>query len=532
MISVLIVDDEKWICELINKSVSWNELGMQVAAIANNGMEALDAMQKHAVDVVITDIRMPGMDGITLIKKARENGLESRFIIISGYQDFEYAQKAIKYNVKNYLLKPIDEDELTLTLYKIREEIQDSRKKQERDIALETRLEESSSKLKEQFIRMIVKNGTTGSAFQNMDPKAEFGFDGDCYRCVIFRIDSATGGPCEKDVAALLTNRVVETVNKAMGAYCCSAFSFTDEYTISYIFNFNRGEDIKKHLKDCFVDLRLTVNTYRNYVLTMGVGSAVNDFGRLNHSYSEADIALKYRLIAGYNKMIESEYLKLDKSAAKDILTSAQRRKLINLILTANLDELNRWIESIFNFEDRQKINPVVLFDMAKSIFLCLGETLAETKYTLNEKELKSFFAEIECSISLEMFIAKIKNRLTGEIECWETEKQKEYSRPIATVKEFIGKNYDRDITLSEAADKVFLNPNYLSSLFKKETDMTFLEYLQKRRMEAAQDLLKDTGVKVSAIPGMVGYSDVKHFSKLFRKIVGLSPSEYRKLYT
>ena len=532
MISVLIIDDEKWICELINKSIEWTELGMQVAGMSENGIEAMKILKSRPIDVAITDIRMPGMDGISMIRNAREQGIETRFIIISGYQDFEYAQNAIKYNVRDYLLKPIDEDELTITLYKIKEEIRKSRETRERSQALETKLEESSGKLKEQFIRMIVKNGTVAPAFENMDPKTEFSFTADSYLCVIFRTDSMSGVLCEKDVAEILNNKVADTVNKCMREHCRSIFNFMDDNSITYIFNFDKREDIKKNLKDCFIELRLKVSTFRNYVLTMGVGSIVDDFGRIRHSYADADIAVKYRLIAGYNKMIESEGLKLDKSAANDILTPVQKRRLVNLILAANTNELGDWIDAIFRFHDKQKINPAVLFDLAKSIFFCLAQTLSETGYNIAKKNMDLFFFEIESSLSLEMFVRKIKDRVMKEIESWVAEKKEESCRPVELIKVYIHENYENDISLVTAAEKVYLNPNYLSALFKKETDMTFLEYLQKCRVEAALDLLKEPGIRISKIPGMVGYKDTKHFAKLFRKIVGLTPSKYRKLYT
>lgn len=531
MIPVLIVDDEKWICELIRQSVAWSDLGMIVAGLAYNGNEAMNLIEKHKAEVVITDIRMPGIDGISLIRQIREKGINTRFIIISGYQDFEYAQNAIKYNVTDYLLKPIDEDELTLTLFKIAENIRSNQQKIERQNALETKLEETSSKLKEQFIRMFVKDGTVDSTIKSMDSMIELEFKEKLFRCVIFRIDRMTGGVCEKDVEYIILKKILETVDKMMSPFC-SYYSFGDDNTTVFVFNFDRDAEIKKHLKDCFIDLKLTVNTYRDYVLTMGVGNTVNTFEKIHHSYANADIAVKYRLVAGQNRMIESELLKLDNSAAKDFLTPALRRKLINLIQTGDKENLCVWIDNVFRFEERKKINPVVLFDVERSIFACFRETLAETGYILDSTELQPILSEIESSNSLDMFVGRIKGNLIDEIEKWEEKKREECSRPIAAVKEYIGKNFERDITLADAAARVFLNPNYLSSLFKKETSMTFLEYLQKYRMEVAQDLLKDASVRPALIPEMVGYKDSKHFAKLFKKIVGLSPAEYRKLYS
>ena len=528
MFNVLIVDDEKWICELICSSVQWNELGMQVCATAGNGLEALQALEDEKIDVVITDIRMPGLDGIGLIKTARERGYAGHFVIVSGFQDFEYAKSAIQFNVKSYLVKPVDEDELTVILYKITDELKESERNRKDHDAVRTRLESVSKHMKEQFARLLVQGAAQKHILKDIDIVDELGFVHPQCLCVVFRIDGNPGIVPENDIVVMLSDRIMEYVNKAlvdMGfVYAC----YMEEQSAVYILNFGADEQVADHLKNHMGDLKQLVGAYRQYALTVGVGSVVNGIGRISDSFRDADTAVKYRLIAGRNQFIDSMSLSFDKNKLR--LTETHKRRLASLIETQDKEGLNDFIGQVFMPEDKNKVNPADLFDIARELWTFFRETLAEARFKVNASELE-VYRKMESSSSITMLSSYLSGILAEELLRFEEHKSEEYSRPVAAIKEYISSHYASPISVGDAAARVHLNPNYLSKLFKTETGLTFLDYLTQYRMDAAKEMLKDISIKISGIPEAVGYKDMRHFVKIFRKISGLTPHEYRKLY-
>ena len=158
MLKVVIVDDEKMICSLISQLLDWEELGAKIVGMAYTGTEALEMIQEQRPDIIISDIRMPGYDGLELIKRTKEAGIESEFIMISGFKQFEYAQNAMKYGVKYYLLKPIEEGKLTEIIKEIAENIACRKAQKNHEMRIEQELQETRDKMKKRFLTSILSN--------------------------------------------------------------------------------------------------------------------------------------------------------------------------------------------------------------------------------------------------------------------------------------------------------------------------------------------------------------------------------------
>jgi len=528
MYNVLIVDDEKWICELIHSAVSWHKLDMQVFGTAGNGLEALKVLEENDIDVVITDIRMPGMDGITLIQKARENGYKGQFIIISGYQDFEYAKNVIPHNVKSYLVKPVDEDELTVILYKIAEELKESERDEHDHILVKTRLDSVSRHMKEQFTRLAIIGDIQKHSLINSDMIEELGFSHSKCITVIFHIDGNPGSVPDNNILQILIERLTEYINKTLSdqgivfAYC------VHDQNAVYIFNFDGDEPVSEGLKSHMTELKHLVSSYRQYALTVGVGSVVSGIDRIPDSYRDADKAVKYRLVAGRNQFIESGNLDFDNTELR--LTGEQKRKLVSLVEALDTEGIPALIEEVLDPSEPSGMNPVILFSLAREIWVYFSGLLAEARFSVSVKE-QEVISRMESSSSANMLIGCLAGIMSEEFDKFRQQKKETYSGPIAVVKNYISENFGQQISLNDAAAFVHLHPNYLSKLFKAETGFTFLEYLTGCRIDKAKDMLKDFSSKMTDIPGLVGYRDMRHFVKVFRKNTGLTPREYRKLF-
>ncbi len=528
MANVMIVDDEKWICELISCSVPWPEMGMRVCAVAENGIEALEILKAQHIDIVITDIRMPGMDGIGLIKAAREAGYGGEFIIISGYQDFEYAQSAIKFNVRSYLVKPVDEEELIVLLYRIAMDLIENKRSEKDAEDVKERLESTSKLIKEQLARLLVKEESAGELLGRVDLKRELGFAKSRCLCAILQIDGPPGGG-KTGAARVLMNRLTERLGHMLSTegqlYAC----YTDGTAATYILNTDDYGETVDFLKNRLMEIKDISDAYPGYSLTIGVGNAVEGAAEIPSSHRSADAAVKYRLLAGANRVIEGNLLPLGKGAPG--MNASMKKELRLLVEKMDFNGIKAFVHELFLSAGASALNPAALFELARELLLSLWEILSEMNYEPRAAR-SEVFKKIESASSLPLLAGYLEETVLTELDSFRSEKESELSRPVSLVKAYVEENYNRPISLSDAAEHVFLNPSYLSRLFKAETGATFLDYLTGRRMEAAKALLKDGSVKPSKIPGLVGYIDARHYAKTFKKTVGLTPNEYRKLYT
>jgi len=527
MYKVLIVDDEKWICELIASSVPWSEMGMQVIATAGNGLEALQILEQNEIDVVITDIRMPGMDGIGLIRAARDIGYSAQFVIVSGFQDFEYAKSALEYNVKSYLVKPVDEDELTVVLYKIIDEMNESSRNENNHAMVQKRLETVSRHMKEQFARMVVKDDNQKHILENVDLIDELGFIHSHNACVVFRIDGNTGNVPEQNIITMLADRLSEQVDRVLFDMEIVYANYAEDQSLVYILNFDGNESVVERLKNHMGDFKQLIGAYRHYSLTVGLGSIVNEIESISDSFRDADTAVKYRLIAGRNQFIDS--VSLPFGIQRIQLDETQKRKLLSLVETLDKDGVKGLIDQVFVPEIEGIINPANLIDMSKELWDRFREMLSEAHYEVSKSE-QEVYARMESSGSIDMLASYLTDIMVEELTGLEQNRKAEHSRPVIKAKEFITNHYSEPISIGDVAAHVHLNPNYLSKLFKTETGNTFLHYLTQYRIEAAKEMMKDSGKKLADISEAVGYKDTRHFTKIFRKTVGLTPYEFRKL--
>lgn len=534
MIKVLIVDDEKLVCQLIKSAVDWQNLNMEVVAEAHNGFEALEMIEKYEPRIVITDIRMPGMDGIALLEKAREKELNCDFIVVSGYQDFEYAQKAIKHGVENYILKPIDEDELMMTLYKIAERIETERDTLDLQNNLSNKLVESSGKLKEHFIRRMLNDGIEPPyILEDLEKEFDFGFSPGKFRCLIFRIDSSFEQKPNPEAMNILLNKLMAATDKVLEKHTYAFYGFKEDESVIYIVNYSEKVDIKKITRVAFPDLRSIVSVYSHYLLTVGEGSEVERIRDIRYSYLEADKAIKYRLIAGLNKLIDSESLKFKNECVNKAMTASVKRQFVLIIESADYERVDSWINDNFKcFTRGENINPQYAFDFVKNILKIFYSTLAEMAYDKDvEQAVGKALESISWANTMPKMAQNLIKHITEVLERFKEEKENSEKKPIMEAKEFIGNYYMKNINLSDVANAVYLNSNYFSTLFKKESGMSFIDYLTKHRVESSKALLKDGKIKIALIAKQVGYQDPKHFSKTFKKNVGITPNEYRKLY-
>lgn len=531
MLKVVIADDEIIICEMLQKMIHWEEKGLEVAAIAANGLQVYEYMKTIRPDIIITDIRMPVYDGLQLVKKGIELGLHTDFIIMSGYKNFEYAHTALNLGVKHYLLKPIDAQEINETLDRILLERQQQDMLVQEIHEAEALARDGKQKMRKHFLNTIIAD-VQSPGTEQLQAQEDCGFDQGCFVSFLTKVDSEAPAPEIHSLLELLDYQIEKNMEGQGCEFITSFVSSGIMTVVNYPMEWrSRVADVLAAvLKSC----QLELNKFSKYHVTIGVGQEKYSINEVRASAGEAVQAVKCRLKKGIDTIIYWNLLRYKQLSIQDILSpkyqsimSNQAEVLDGVGFTDMVDELYKQVQGTLNY------SPLILFELVDHITGLVLDVWKKNQVL--PATLEEFGQNIQllmdCNYECNMLIYTFKDTLMGYFARVRDEKNNINQLPIRMAKQYVNENYAHPITLEELSDAIGLAPTYVSTLFKKEIGINFSEYLTSCRMEAAKKLLKKKDLSINDIAEQVGYSDPKYFSKMFNKIVGLKPSAYRKLY-
>lgn len=527
MIDVMIIDDEVWVIEVIKNLIDWKAMGFNIISTVDNGKKAYDLINEKKPKLVLTDIRMPGLDGLELIKRIKNNKHDILFIIISGYNDFEYAKTALTYGAIGYLLKPIDKSELENTVKHAKEIIERNEVKQESLDKIIDALENKVDKLKEQYFLSEMK-GESEDRWSYDKVNAEFGlkFTNALYRVSIFAFNNFNSyeNIIEK-CYQIMWEMSFPVINKEI-------ITLRDENNLILLMNYSEKEKsrIRYLLDKILYQLKLS-NTEFGHI-TLANGREVNAIEDIRQSYDVAKNLLGTRIILGTGRNYYEEDIIIKTVVSTGIINPEFETYLKQAIELLDYDNIIHATKKILDqLANDSSENPYLMMKGIRKIV-----DIYEA-YTISGSERlnRAYFTQIRDSIENCITIQEVLRILNNIVEDLinlnlKTEVSKN-EKIINSVKKYIDRNYNREISLSEISEIVHLNANYFSELFKKETGTTFKEYHSLRKIEAAKEFLKDYTMRINEICEKVGYNDVKHFSRQFKKYVGVNPTDYRRLF-
>ena len=522
MYKVIVVDDETWICKLIRKIVDWEGLDFHIISDAGDGLTALNLIKEHRPDLVITDIRMPSLDGIGLIKTTRELSIDTEFIIISGYSDFEYARNAVKYDAFGYIVKPLDKNELQEILLAVKEKI--NKKHQ-----INTKIKLSESQQLATEIRKIIHSPSSTSSFEKLNQQFGTNFANGEFCAVVFKLDFLSKEQKENNDDSGLQH-LLARVKEAMRGNFNEMVCYTDPIGSKSIFiiNYLKGDSLKRGLLQALAAFLKEKNYSDQTDLTIGIGESVSDIGDVGKSYRTAMMAVNARMALGTGKVIDA---KIDFSGAKgikNIIDLRDEKKLSLYLEVFDLKSSSEEIACLLKKADKEMPNnPAACHNAALSIIEVLFKVMEHKQLRLESTTKEQAELYIENSLSR----AKIEsylNRIIKEFAVAHSEARQEGNdKIIGEIKTYIMDNYMADIGLDDVAKLVCLNPTYVSEVFKKKTGENFIEYLSDYRITIAKELLQDIRYKIIDVSSMVGYKDSKYFSRLFKDVTGQNFSVY-----
>lgn len=521
-ITVLVVDDEYLERNLVKRCIDWDALGLEIIGEASNADDALALIESLKPDIIFTDIRMPGMDGIEFSKIALQKHPDAKIVILTAYNDFDYAQTALKIGVSDFLLKPIDDDEVLNTATKLKALIEAERSERNEFDELKKQIQDNLPYLRERFLNELISGSIDESAIDEKFAFFGLAFSGNAFQIAAL---SAIGSSEAKEEARLIQNlRVVNYVRNYFKKLN-KVIVFVDTFNRIIILSSSEGLDLYK----ICMRLKNKIAKDMGYNANIGIGNIKSSTSAIKASYKEAIDALNYCAAIGADSMVmcyrdiqaTSEESKISNSRLKFCLKTGLENETVDIIKKAfsGIDA------SSANAIPSARITALDIVSVCCSVMLELKENFDDVYL----REIESYSAIINAE-SVHAITEHVSAIAISTIKAISREQADNMSNLINDIKRFIKDNIsDPNLSLSHVAKHFYLNPSYLSRTFKKETGITFIEYLTNKRMEKAISLLKDKSMKSFEIANAVGISDPNYFSSCFKKYTGLNVSEYRK---
>ena len=535
MIHVVIVDDEVWVCQLIRNIIDWSDLGFEIMEEAYDGETGLQAILKHRPELVLTDIRMSGMDGIRLMERTREERIETKFIVISGYNDFEYAQNALKYGAIGYLLKPIDRKELTNFLISIRDSLFADKLKESKRKEIESRLDESLEQLRMQYFKTCLLQKQNYDSLEIINKDYRCSFNPGCFQVMIATFDEKMGRDAEDETGKISKSWIFQRTKEILDKRCFEYLAMQVNDLDIFILNYTEGENeyIRQDMQEViYKGMRGKVSEYD---LTISVGCIVPELCRIGESYEQAVTGMQSRIRYGTNKVIDISTKIYQNMSVLKIFGIEQEKRLLFHVETFDCIAARTLIREILQkIKEDDTLNPGLIFAMSEEILELFYKTMRrraiEVERVLGEKDIWS--RRLSRLNSIEQIVSLLYKLLTEVKASCEKNGQRKSQKAVEIAKSYIAEHYKDEVSLTEVADIVLLNPKYLGELFKKETGLNYSEYLLKYRLDLAKEMLLDVRCRVGEVGEKVGYQDSKYFSRLFKKHVGATPKQYKKMFS
>lgn len=542
----MLVEDEDMIRNGIKRSVPWREIGFEIQAEAKQGKDALQQLQEHSIDVVLTDIKMPIMDGVELSKNIRKlySGIE--IVILSGFAEFEYAKEAVSFGAFEYLLKPTNKRKIVEVFTRIKEKL-DQRKKEESEMLIHSVvLNEGLERLRFDFITDLLDGKR--KFYTNMDEEI-MRLELDIVNCnltsiiiklsqsmidaTMQQLDNHKKQIREKEILREYQNILVDCLNVVEH----NAFAIRNLSEINIIISGSEDfnlTSVKRALKRIVERIQQEVYNLPELSIQIGIGITYPTITHLYKSYTQAQKALEKnffeqnQLICSFHEGIEYDFeIQWVKEYPKEM------NQIIDKVMAGDSESVKEIIQKMFQTFEEKKMNS----ELIKNYCYVLGVMIKTASYSILKEAREEDFAyrTFENKVKMIMNISELKElmmivfvAMSEKIRISGAAEQARSNIIIDKAKKYICENYFKKITLECICNELFLSPNYFSYFFKKETGESYMEYLQKIRMEEGKKLLKTSNKKVYEIAEKIGYNDYKYFTMQFKKIVGMSPKEYR----
>jgi len=534
MLNVMIVDDEEMIRRGLRHLIDWEAFGCIIVAEAENGVEALEMAIGLKPHIMIIDVRMPLLNGLELIDWLRIDLPETKFVILSGYGEFEYAKEAIDKGVYAYLLKPVNQSMLEEMLSKVSQELKAARQRDEEENEWRAQFELSIHVVKEKLITFFMYGISETIFVENYCNMLGLHFKHTYFMVAVGIIECESAA----EQAMLQAEAYVHDNFTELQAF------HYEHRRLIIIWNTSKESTSFGEKESAFISnvVKLQQALYQSTGISFrfGMGSQHDGLANINLSYREAVQALHSLTVEQRQHTKVAIFSHLLQDGLNDLMYFLEyEKKIIQHLEQCDMTSLFAQIDSLFEWRANLiKADPEESLEIQKHFCMKLLmnanqwmiELGADVKQLL--KDEIHYRLEMLRTTNLSELCLKIKEVFAHTVRSVQSLQQHNSSN-IVEVKAYIRDNYMNDIRLTSVAEQFYMNPTYFSEFFKKETGRNYLEFLTHTRIEAAKKILiKHIELKTYLVAERVGYQDSRYFSQVFRKYTGLTPTDFRKIYS
>ncbi|NQX68713.1 response regulator [Paenibacillus alba] len=530
LVKLGVVDDIRSVVDMISSKIPWQDHGIEIVGSATNGEEGLEMIRESQPDLILTDIRMPKMDGLEMTRSILEVLPDSKVIILSAYTDFDYAQKAIQYGALDYVKKPFSIDQIVKAVVKAKEVWEQENLSRSHVIGLEKKIKESMPALRQEYLSLLVHHQTNEAELAKLSSFLDIHALTPPFAVMTIQIDQFTDKYGEVPVKELelarfsLQNIVEETI-----AYYTTAVVFREAFNrYICILNMQTEESPITIADHCCANIA----RHTKFTISIGIGLSVATVQELPKSYQQSLSALSYHFYTGGNGAF-SYHTDAQDQPVEWIYTEDSENEFLFAFRSGNRDKCVEWGMAIFEEMGKTSVlpEPGVVERLLQGLVLRMLRVLLEKFPRASLAEFEAKVQEIKSDSGADLHgyrswfidLCDVGCRLINQ------ERASESQKIIYRSAEYIKSHLHADLTLEHCAKQVNLSWGYYSNLFKKVTGTAFQQFVTQAKIERAKSMLIED-YQVQEIAQQLGYEHRRYFSEVFKKQTGLTPTEFKEM--
>ncbi len=523
--SVLLVDDEEDAAQIIRQKMDWESMGFFVAGYAHNGVEALELAEEKHPDVILTDIKMPYMDGLALSRRVKELYPDTRIVIFSGFDEFEYAREAIELEVEQYLLKPVDPLELREVFSRLKISLDRQRNEQRNIDLLREQYMKSLPLMQENFFTSLIEGRIPDSQVDQYLKDYQITMDGAYHLIAVLHVSGIRHGSDSDDMLKVISVR--NLADQWMeGRYAGRSLYYLRDVVLIISLD---EESLVSFTDAVDIFCRMAARAIE-YPVTAGIGQICTDPSGLRLSYQGAVSAIAYRALYGNSRAINiREVEPQDTESPSWEMDSVTQ--IIRQIRLGDVQQLESEIDTAFRHlrNGGASIQQYQIFIMtlcAHIAELCVTNRIETDAVLGSRQELIRRIFESDSPGETDLWLKETCRTIR---DMYRRRMDESATSFVGNAIRYVEEHYsDSNIGIDTICRELGVSAAYFSTIFKKETGKTFISYLTDYRMERAVMLLLTTADRTYMIAEKIGYADANYFSYVFKKKYGISPTAYR----
>lgn len=543
MLKIFLAEDEVVVRETIKRMIPWEELGFELVGEAADGEMALPLLIRQQPDLLITDIKMPFMDGLTLARLAKKEIPGLKVVILSGYDDFNYAKQAIGIGVEDYLLKPITKNALIERLSEIRSRYEHEKTQKEYYEKFQREMQAYEKNSSRDFFEALVDGSMDMMEVYKRAEKLGLDIVAEAYNVLIFTMNCDKDFSGQRDEYSSWEAESLELLENFFAGHSSAMLFRSNIFSYGVLLKGQR-ETIEENTRACVDEIRKILSRQdgrREWFLA--VGQSVERLSQIQKSYHTASRAFSQRYLYDENILYYDEMETMehpggqaeteDNAYLQKVDVNALNPAILQKFLSNGLqEETENFVKDYFYAIGQEPMESLVfrnyvILNVRFSVISFIKGLGCDTN-EMESADTEEVLAE--SGKNMESAIAYAKKMISQAIEIRDQNSGNKNRSILKTAVDFIDSHYmEEDISLNTVANVANVSSNHFSALFSQNMGQTFIEYLTTLRMNKAKELLRCTGMRSSEIAGEIGYKDAHYFSYLFKKTQGMTPSDYRK---